>query len=203
MKKINLIVEIVLAAALVALYAIVLTSKDSKTENEAVPVEVPAQLPIAYINVDTLLSDYSLSLELNEQLLRKRENLQANFNQKARQLEKEVADFQYKLENNVFSSAERAQNEQNRLVKKQQDLQNLDQKLSNELQAEMARMNERLTDSIYSYLSDYNKLKGYQLILSNTANDNILIGAPAYNITQEVLEGLNDRYNQPAAKKSK
>ena len=206
MKKINIILEIVLLVAVAALYIIHFTCQpESEDCTQSCPTEAAAEvnLPIAYINVDSLLLQYQYSIDLNDQLLRKRENSQANYNQKARQFEDEAAEFQRKLENNAFLSEQRARSEQERLIKKQQELQELDQRLSNELATEMQNMNMRLQDSIYNYLHEYNKVKNYHLIISNSANDNILIGAPAYNITDEVLEALNARYAAKPAKKSK
>ena len=55
-------------------------------------------------------------------------------------------------------------------------------------------MNQQLRDSIYAFLARYNKDKKYQVILSNTMNDNILLSDPAYNITNEVVEALNKEY---------
>jgi len=208
MKKSTLILLfVVLFAAVLVLYVVTFSCK-SKTSGCA--SEQPQtcnmeqgcmKLPIAYVNVDSLLLNYELSQELNEQLLRKRENSQANYNQKARQFENEVAEFQRKLQNNAFLSEQRAQSEQQRLAQKQQDLQALDQRLSTELANELQAMNERLRDSIYNYLGIYNQAKGYQLIFSNQGNDNIMIGDVAYDITEEVLEGLNKRYNPASAKK--
>lgn len=206
MKKSNIILNIIVIIAVAALYIIHFcdkpscenTSIDCALENE----KVCENLPIAYLNVDSLLLQYEYAIELNDKLLRKRENSQASYNQKARQFEEEAAEFQRKLENNAFLSEQRARSEQERLIKKQQDLQELDQRLSNELAVEMQNMNLQLQDSIYNYLNEYNQQKQYHLIISNSANDNILIGAPAYNITGEVLEALNARYNK-SSKKSK
>ncbi len=204
MKKLHLVIEIILLAAVAALYFIVLSN--NKGSKAAAPetgdsTAVCQRMPLAYINVDTLLLQYDYSQELNEQLMRKRENSQANYNQKARQLQQEAAEFQRKLENNAFLSEQRARSEQERLLKKEQELQELDQRLSTELATEMQRMNERLHDSIYSFLKAYNKEAGYQLIFSNSNNDNIMVGAPVYDITPQIVEGLNRRYNAKSAKR--
>ena len=204
-KSTNILLFAVLFAAVIVLYIVTFSCKKSAC-NQAAPaachLEAVETLPIAYINVDSLLLNYELSQELNEQLLRKRENSQANFNQKARQFEQEAAEFQRKLENNAFLSQQRAQSEQQRLAQKQQDLQALDQRLSTELANEMQEMNVRLRDSIYNYIGIYNQTKGYQLIFSNQGNDNIMVGQPAYDITEDILNGLNSRYN-PAPKSKK
>ncbi len=206
MKKSNLILNIILIVAVATLYVLYFSFHPKAETEKAVCTTENAgnsQLPIAFINVDSLLMQYEYSIDLNDQLMRKRENSQASYNQKARQFEQEAAEFQRKLENNAFLSEQRARSEQERLLKKQQDLQELDQRLSNELAVEMQNMNMRLQDSIYNYLNEYNKVKNYHLIISNTNNDNILIGAPAYDITQEVLDALNARYNAKSSGKSK
>jgi len=57
-------------------------------------------------------------------------------------------------------------------------------------------MNEQLRDSIYKFLQSYNKDKKYQMIISNTMNDNIMVADPAYNITNEVVDILNKKYKK-------
>lgn len=52
-----------------------------------------------------------------------------------------------------------------------------------------------MRDSIQSFLRDYNKQKGYSIILSK-AGDNILYANPAMDITTDVVNGLNKRYKK-------
>lgn len=159
-------------------------------------------LKIAYVEIDTLLTKYNYWNDLNEMMVKKEENIRATLNEKGRELESEAKEFQRKLENNAFATRERAEQENARLVKKQQDLQELQNRLTNELAAENQKNSLQLRDSINSFLKIYNKEKGYSLILSNTGFDNLLYADPAYNITNEIVEGLNKRYN-PASAPSK
>ena len=94
-----------------------------------------------------------------------------------------------------------AEQEQMRLMKQQQDLQALQQKLSAELADENQKNSLQLRDSINSFLKIYNQNKGYDLIISNTGFDNLLYANPAYNITQEIIDGLNARYTSSTTKK--
>lgn len=112
-----------------------------------------------------------------------------------------MKEFQRKYENNGFVSAERAQQENQRIIKQQQDLQALQQKLTAELQAENQKNSLQLRDSINSFLKIYNQTKGYDLIISNTGFDNLLYANPSYNITQEIVDGLNARYTPSSEKK--
>ena len=65
------------------------------------------KLPIAYINVDSLLSKYNYAKDLNEKMINKQENARASINEKARQLKKEQDDFQRKYQNNSRKSPTR------------------------------------------------------------------------------------------------
>jgi outer membrane protein len=152
-----------------------------------------ATMKIAYVDVDTLLAKYNLSTDLNEQMMRKQENATATLNEKGKAFEAEAKEFQRKLENNAFTR-ERAEQEQARLLKKQQDLQALQGRLESEIQQEAQKNSLQLRDSINAFLTDYNKDHKYSLIISNTGFDNLLYADPSYNITEEIVAGLNKRY---------
>ena len=106
-----------------------------------------------------------------------------------------MQEFYRKMENNAFLTRERAQQEQERLMKKEQELKDLDAKLSQDLLLERQKLNEQLRDTVVSKLKVYNKDKGYQVIFSNTAEDNILLAGDAYDITNELIDLLNKSYS--------
>ncbi|MBR5964110.1 MAG: OmpH family outer membrane protein [Bacteroidaceae bacterium] len=150
-------------------------------------------LRIAYVNIDTLLTSYDFWMSLNEDMINKRENITAQLNKEAAALQKEMEQFQSKVDNNAFVSRERAESEYNRIMKKQQDLQAKQERLTNEFAAESAKNDQIIRDSINSFLKVYNADHRYTLILSRIG-DNILYADEAMNITQEVVDGLNARY---------
>lgn len=152
-------------------------------------------LKIAFVEVDSLLSKYEFCIEMNQEMVKKEENIRATLNDKGKQLEKEQQEFQYKYENNAFTQA-RAQEEYNRLMKKAQDLEELKVKLAEELAIENQKNNIQLRDSIDNFLKFYNADKQYDFIISNAGYDNLLLANPAYNITQEIVDGLNARYKK-------
>lgn len=158
-------------------------------------------MKIAYVEIDSLLTKYRYWNDLNEMMIQKEENIRTTLNEKAKDLDKEMREFQRKLENNGFASRERAEQENLRISQKQRDLQQLQEKLTSELQAENQKISLQLRDSINSFLKIYNKDKGYSLIISNTGFDNLLYADPAFNITQEIVDGLNARYNPASSKK--
>lgn len=160
------------------------------------------KLPIAIVNTDTLLNNYFMAVEANERLMRKQEDARLELNQKANSLQNEMIDFQKKVENNAFLSRERAEAEQNRLLNKQQQLQTLEQTKTQELMNEQQTVSLQLRDSINKAINIINAEGKYHLILTNSVlNDNVLFAAPEYDITMDVLEILNSRYESTEKKK--
>ena len=160
---------------------------------------VPA-LKIAYVDIDTLLTNYNLWKELNEEMIRKEENVRATLNQKASDLQADYEEFERKLNNNAFVTRERAEAEQSRILKKREDLEALQERLSNELMVETNKNSVLFRDSINAYISDYNKVHKYNIILSRIG-DNILYIDNAMNVTQDIIDGLNARHAKYGKKK--
>ena len=197
MKKIN-IIAIAATFAAVTLF----TQCSSKNEEQACQSAAPAvcqnatgapSIKIAYVDIDSLFTNYKLSVTMNKEMLRKEENMRMTLTEKARAIQADYEDFQRKLENNVYSSRQRAEEEQNRIIKSQEDYARYEQRLINELTAETHKNNSILRDSINSFLNAYNKVKGFDLIISRVG-DNLLYANSALDITQEVIDGLNNRY---------
>ena len=162
-----------------------------------VKIEEGSRLPIAVINVDSLLQSYDLNLEESDRLMRKGEDMRLDLNQRANSLQNEMIDFQKKLENQAFLSRERAEAEQRRLVKKEQDLQLLTQEKEQEFLLEQQQVGLRVQDSINSVIRALNATGKYHLVISTSAlNNNVLFAAPEYDITNEAIEMLNERHNK-------
>lgn len=177
------------------------SSKKQSTEAPAFTTgeDLASLLPVAYVNVDSLLQNYNYSKDLNERIVKMQEDYRANINQKSNVLRAELVDFQRKMENNAFLTRERAEQENQRLMAKQQELQEHADKLQQELGAKQMELNEQLRDTIVAQLKVYNVDKKYQIIFSNAMGDNILLANPAYDITSEFLEVLNKQYS-PSSK---
>jgi outer membrane protein len=61
---------------------------------------------------------------------------------------------------------------------------------------ENQKLVQQFNDSIDNFLKVYNADGRYHLIFRNTATDNIMLAAEEYNITDEVVDGLNARYKK-------
>lgn len=193
------IVSGVLAVALIVLYILFFNQKQSRTNNNSSNLisminDSSVTLPIAYVNVDSLLLNYNYAKDLNEALMRQEENSRASLNQKEREFNQAAQEFQRKVQNNAFLSQERGEQEQQRLMKMQQEYQILAERLAQEFALEQQKLNIELSDTVKVRLAEFNKDRGYQIIFSNTAADNILYADKKYDITNEVIAFLNKKY---------
>lgn len=150
-------------------------------------------MKIAYVEVDSLMTQYNFAKDYTVTLEKKSNNARNTLTQKGNALQAAVNNFQQKLNNNGFQSREQAESVQAAIQRQQSDLQQLQARLENELASETAKFNEALRDSLQNFLTAYNKDKKFDLILSK-AGDNILFASKQYDITQEVINGLNKRY---------
>ena len=195
MNKVQILINVVLVAAVAALFVIVLSGK-KQGETPTAAVEQSEVLPIAYLNTDSLLVNYVFAQEANEKLMKKQEDARLKLNTKARTLQNEMADFQRKLENNAYLSRERAERDQQKLAKKEQELQELEAKLTQDIMLENQKLNQQLSDSLTTFLEIFNADGRFHVILSNSAKDNVLMANEAYDITDEVIAGMNARYSK-------
>lgn len=173
-------------------------SAEQSTNDAATTAVAEKSIKVAFVDIDSLLSKYEFSIILNKEMLRKEEDMRMKLSEKAKALQADYDDFQRKLQNNVYATRERAEEEQARILKQKDALEKLEQRLIGELSAESQKNNITLHDSIDSFLKAYNAEKKFDLILSRVG-DNILFANDALNITEEVINGLNARYT-PATK---
>jgi len=166
---------------------------EEEVANENAQEEQTVGIKIAYVELDTLMSRYQLYKDYSEVLTRKGNNIQKTLAQKQRALENHAAAVQKKYESNGFTTRDEVERAQASIQKEQNDLAELADRLQTEFAMEQARINEEARDSIQSFLRRYNKTRKYDYVLVK-AGDNLLIANPKFNITNDIVKGLNKRY---------
>ncbi len=196
MKK-NIILSVALAAA--TTMGLVSCDKSSPKMDDKTPASAQKSgecTKIAYVEVDSIMTQYKFCKEYSKILETKGNNIQKTLATKQQQLQAAAANFQQKIQQNAYTR-EQAEAIQAGLQKQNNDLQVLNQRLSAEFQTETDNFNKALHDSLQHYLAFYNKDKKYSLIFSKQG-DNLLYADKAYDITNEVVAGLNKAYKGKA-----
>ena len=197
MNKKNILKVLTITAATMAALSSCNQSAPKVDAKSDTPQKVPASLKIAYVEVDSIMSQYKFCKDYSLILQRKGQNIKSTLAAKQQQLQAAAANFQQKMQQNAYTR-DQAEAINANLQKQNADLQMLDQRLTNEFQNETEKYNNALRDSIQHYLKIYNQDKHYSLILSK-AGDNLLYADRAFDITNEVVAGLNKAY-KPSAK---
>ena len=189
----------VMSVMAIALLAMASCNKEAQKVDEKTQAHATqsGSVKIAYVEVDSIMSQYKFCKEYSLILQKKSQNIENSLAAKQNSLQAAAAKFQQDVQNNKYTQ-QQAEAVQANLQKQGADLQALQQRLGAEFQNETNTFNKALRDSIQHYLAAYNKDKKYGLILSK-AGDNILYADKAYDITNEVIAGLNKAY-KPAKK---
>lgn len=193
MNKKNIFGTLALAA-MTTLAFTACNKQNSQAENksDSNTKAAPNSMKIAYVEVDSIMSQYKFCKDYSLILQKKGQNIQSTLASKQQALQAAAANFQQKVQQNAYTR-EQAEAIQAGLQKQSADLQGLNQRLSNEFQVETEKYNAALRDSLRHFLNEYNKDKKYSLILSK-AGDNLLYADKAFDITNDVVAGLNKAY---------
>ena len=139
--------------------------------------------------------------DLKSELESKVQAVQADLEKKGRAFSNETKDFETKISKGLLTRAQ-AEDQQQRLMEKQQSLNALSQQKQMEIAEEEQVMFNKVMDAIRTYLDNYNKEKGYALILTTSSTTNtVIVGNPTLDITLDVVNGLNEAYVKSKSKK--
>jgi len=194
MKKLPLILSIISLAGVLALAVLsFVNNSDSSSKGKSNNGKESGEIKIAYIQTDSILVNYNLAVDLHKDFINQQQQYNSEFGRKRESLERQAAAFQEKLQRGGFLNEERAMNERDKILGQEEEMRKMDYELSTKLSQMEASINQRLADSIVSYVKEYNKKHNYTYILSNSGN--IVVGDQKYNISKEILDGLNSRYS--------
>ncbi|WP_289746369.1 OmpH family outer membrane protein [Paramuribaculum intestinale] len=163
------------------------TAADSTAEDKA------PSMNIRFIDADSITTHYNLAKDFKDIAIRaisKLENAQQN---KGAEIQRFAAQIEQKYRSNGYLSQASYEADMNKLNKMQQDAQNYLANLQNTTDQEMAEQRQQLNDSIENYIKIYNAGKGYDAILYRHSG---VYFNPDLDITNEIIEGLNARYNK-------
>ncbi len=195
MQKVHNVLIYVLLLAIVVLYVLFFTEKKVEVSSYQLQnfdtIQRNDQLKIAFVNVDTLLKNYKFYDELEKKLLEKQKNMENDLNRKMAAFEKEVQEFQKKVQLNSFLSEESARRQQQDLMMKEQNLYKLREDLSIQLAKETQKLEKQLLDTVTNFLKEFNAHRTYDFILNKAA---LLYGNEGDDITDTLTLLLNKRY---------
>lgn len=177
---------------------------DAPAEPAATPAEPRGEAPaltgkIAYVNSDSLLTNYAYYKKLKGQLEQKAGAAERDMEGRLRKLENDVMSARQKAESGGMSQQQMMETEQN-LMRRQQEIGQYRDKETERLMNEERKMTEQLNKSIKEYLRRYSQQHGYDYILGYSNTGGVLYANERNDITSDVLRGLNEEYKAKAGK---
>lgn len=170
-------------------------NNDSKTTTTGAKPEVKADVnvdKIVFVDSDSLLNQYEYFKVLKSKMEAKGKSADNDMKAKGQAFQRDMQ--KYQSEAAGMTAEQRAATEE-RLSRKQQELQAYQQNAGTAFQNEQAKEQELLYNKVADYLKVYAKNKGYKMVLKyQKGMGDILFADPSLDVTTEVIKGLNDAY---------
>lgn len=146
---------------------------------------------LVYVESNKLLDQYQGMIDARKVYQQKALTWQANIDTLSNEVKRQIGD--YEKEMSRMTRKEKQLSEE--LIRtKQQQLNEYQQAMNAKAQQEDAEMTQRVLSQVNGYLKRYGEEKGYKVILAATDYGNIAYAEERFNITDEVILGLNSEY---------
>lgn len=180
---------------------ITITSCETKkTENVAASaISSDQTFTIAMIDTDTIFAKYDMVVDMLHELEDVDKKLSDDFQRNANNFQKDYENY-LKIGSTLTFSEQKKKEEQ--LQKRQQELQQMEQRYAQQLMETRTQRNQEVQNKIFEFVETYNKTHGnYTIIMSKSRTSGVLYSLPTMDITEEVLDALNEDYSQTRNKK--
>jgi len=148
---------------------------------------------VAFVNTDTLLSKFESFRKMRTSFEKRSAMAESEIGGRMRALEGEYMETQKKVQAGTMTETLIKDAEQT-LMRKQQDLAQLREQKTGQLMEEEKNLSKKLNDQIFDYMQEYAPAHGFKYVLGYTRGGGILYAADSLDITESVLEGLNEKY---------
>lgn len=197
-QKINpllLSLNLVILAGLIILYILHFTGsgKNGSSISGAVAKASKGAISVAFVNNDSIMSNYELVKKMRSDLEAKGKRLMGEVASKQQAFEKDATYFQEQVAKKSIND-QSAQEIYGQLQQNQQQIYGLRDRYTAELQQSEMDMNVALIDSVMNFLKRYNEKYKFDYILGFTKGGNILYANDTLDVTVDVIRELNAEY---------
>lgn len=206
MKNTSLVLSIISLIAVSVFGILSLTKEGDKPAAANADGEATAAAAckgdIVYVDLDRILMEYDMANDLRSVVETKVQNIQAEINRRGKKLEEDVQKFQEKIDKGLMTRSV-AEAQGAKLQQQEVEFNNYAAQKQAEIQEEQVVMMNQLGDAIKTYLDKFNEDKQYAMILTNSGGAPVITADASLDITDDVLNGLNEEYIKTKNAKSK
>ncbi len=180
---------ILCAAAMLLLGASACSNNNKQNPEATAPVTTEGGLKVAYIDTDTLLAKYQYAIDLEQQLKEYTEQ-QRRYGQQ--QVEAFQKDYNNYLQNGSTMTLTQQQAKEAELKQRAEKMQTLEQELMANIAEKQTAETAKIMNAIYAFVREYNVAnQQFDIVLTKSAS---LYANPGMDITNEIVDGLNEEY---------
>jgi outer membrane protein len=144
-----------------------------------------------YVDSQKLVNGYQGMLDARKVYQQKATTWKANIDTLANEVQQQI--FKYEKESSKMTTKERELSTE--LIRtKQKQLAEYQQAMNNQAQQEDSKMTTDVLTQVNAYIKKYGEANGYKIILAATEYGNLAYADEALDVTEEVLNGLNQEY---------
>lgn len=147
---------------------------------------------IRYIDENQLYMQYVVAQQYNQLQTKLRADFQAAEKKKRDQIESFYNSIVRKNKNNQYKTQKALEADQAKLEQMQESAQKEMEAMQKQMEQQLNQEAQKLANEIDLFLADYAVSNGYDAILRKEAS---MFINPKWDVTDEVAEGLNARYN--------
>jgi outer membrane protein len=193
----NLILVILFAGTFVALLVMwskLNTAMELAEKSKVVDTISPGQMKVAYVNLDSLNAQYLFITEKSAELEKNATAAETKVKNEAALRQREVDELIAYAQKGNLPADEQA-TVQNRLGQLQNELAQIQQREEEMLMQSEAALQEDLRKKLEVYTANYAKANGWDYIFSYQSTAPLILFAnPIYDLTSEIVKGLNAEY---------
>ncbi len=200
MKSTSIVLNIILLIAVSVLYYLHFASHTpsvTQATNATNKITSANNPKIAYFEMDSLENQYGYIKEIRNELKNKQIDMNAELTKLRKSYESRIAQLQEKASTMSQTEGEAAQRE---VAQMHQNVAAKEQSLNQSFQEETYKKMQTVSKQIEDFLKQYNKGKGYAYIITSQPGL-IYYKDPTYNVTKDLVDGLNAQYKQEAKSK--
>lgn len=199
MKNFQNVALVILAVLVAILFYVQFSGKSLPSSSSVKSADAPSKaLKIAYVDLDSIQAKYEFYRTKTAEFEKKKETADRQLNGSFQKIEGERAAFAQRGNSITQAEYEAFQRDYTR---KMQNLEEQKRSMESQIQGEGVKIMEDFRKRINEFLTEYNKKKGYSYIFSDGSGINVLFYKDSvYNITNEVVDGLNEAYRKAGSK---
>jgi outer membrane protein len=196
MKNISTYLSVLALLSAGVLFYLHFSTPDRKKNSvvaEHHPEEKCEGFRMAYFDIDSLQARYEYFKDASGQIKAKEASITSQLNSLQDSYQKRIKELQEKSSTMTQAEGEAAQRE---YVQMQQKYQQRQMAMEQELKKHQIDLMTAVRNKIENYLKEYNKQKGYAFILSYEPGFMLYYKDSVYDITDDVIKGLNEQYKK-------